>query len=245
MNTNKNRFNKNYFEPNKFEPNGFEPNEFEQTAWKKGKYVCGIDEVGRGCLSGPVVTCACILPQGTENKLLRDSKKMTKEQRENAFVWIKKNCFFSIAISDHKKIDEINIYQATKVTMQKSLLQLLYSVPFDTNEIKFILVDAMPINIPLLPKTSLHHFPKGETYSTSIAAASIVAKVFRDDLMKKLEKVFPKFKFGENKGYGTSKHVEIIKKESTTIIHRKTFLKSLILQTPYVSKQSDIFKNHD
>ena len=240
MNIIKNHINKNYFEPNKFEPN-----EFEQTAWKEGKYVCGIDEVGRGCLAGPVVTCACILPQKTENKLLRDSKTMTKEQREKAFTWIKKNCFFSIAISDHKKIDKINIYQATKVTMQKSLLQLLYSVPFDTNNIKFILVDAMPINIPFLPKTSLHHFPKGETYSTSIAAASIVAKVFRDKLMEKLELVFPKFKFGENKGYGTSKHTDIIKKEKITIIHRKTFLKSLILQTPYLSKQGDIFKNNN
>lgn len=232
MNIIKNLFNKNYFEPNSF----------EQRAWEEGKYVCGIDEVGRGCLAGPVVTCACILPQKTENKLLRDSKIMTKEQREKAFVWIKKNCFFSIAISDHKKIDEINIYQATKVTMQKSLLQLLYSVPFDTNRIKFVLVDAMPLNIPFLTKTSLHHFPKGEKYSISIAAASIVAKVFRDDLMKKLELVFPIFKFGENKGYGTSKHTDIIKKKNTTIIHRKSFLKNLIPKSTYLSKQSNIFK---
>ncbi len=223
----------NSFKQNSFKQNSFEPNFYEETAWDNGKYVCGIDEVGRGCLAGPVVTCACILPQNTENKLqgssqlIRDSKLMTKEQREQAFTWIKKNCFYSIAISDHKKIDQINIYQATKITMQKSLLQLLNSIPFNTNKVEFVLIDAMPLNISLLPQATFYHFPKGETYSTSIAAASIVAKVFRDDLMTKLEKVFPKFKFGENKGYGTGKHVDIIKKESTTIIHRKSFLNKI------------------
>lgn len=220
-------------------------NFFENNAWQNNNYVCGIDEVGRGCLAGPVVTAACILPQNTKNELLQDSKILTKEKREKAFVWIQKNCFYSIAISDHKKIDEINIYQATKITMQKSLLQLLNIIPFNINEIEFILTDAMPLDTSIIKikkiNASFHHFPKGETYSTTIAAASIVAKIFRDNLMSKLQNVFPKFNFEENKGYGTTQHVNIIKNEGTTIIHRKSFLNKIPSPQKNNEKQNNLF----
>jgi ribonuclease HII len=218
-------------------------NLFEKIAWNKNKYVCGIDEVGRGCLAGPVVTTACIIPINTTNKILRDSKLMTEEQRNEAFLWIKNNCFYSISILDHNSIDQLNIYQATKIAMQKSLLQLIHVMPFDINKIEYILTDAMPISWPLKtnPNINIESFPKGETYSTSIAAASIVAKVFRDNLMKKLQNCFPMFKFQENKGYGTSQHVNIIKKEGISIIHRNSFLNKIPTPNKIKEKQACLF----
>ncbi|MBD3273578.1 ribonuclease HII [Candidatus Dependentiae bacterium] len=222
--------------------NYFKQNYFEKTAWNNNKYVCGIDEVGRGCLAGPIVTCACILPKNLNFAQIKDSKVLTKEQREKAFFWIKKNCFFSISIYDHKKIDKINIYQATKVSMQKSLLQLLNIIPFDKNKIEFVLTDAMPIKLPKNFNSNFFYFTKGEKYSQSIAAASIAAKVFRDNLLSNLEKIFPKFKFSENKGYGTNKHIKIINQIDTSIIHRKTFCKNILTpQNIIKTKQTSLF----
>lgn len=203
-------------------------NLFEKIAWGKNKYVCGIDEVGRGCLAGPVVTAACVIPINTSNNILKDSKLMTKEQRNKAFLWIKKNCFYSISILDHNSIDQLNIYQATRISMQKSLLQLLNIIPFKISEIEYILTDAMPISWPLKKNNvDIKYFSKGETYSSSIATASIVAKVFRDNLMEKLQNNFPKFKFQKNKGYGTTEHINVIKKEGISIIHRNSFLNKI------------------
>lgn len=218
-------------------------NLFENLAWTKNKYVCGIDEVGRGCLAGPVVTAACIIPLNTNNQILRDSKVMSEEQRLEAYLWIKENCFYSISILDHNSIDKLNIYQATKVSMQKSLLQLLNAIPFKINDIQYVLTDAMPISWPFHNKIGIDikYFPKGETYSTSIAAASIIAKIFRDDLMKKLQNSFPKFKFEENKGYGTSKHVDIIKNEGISIIHRQSFLSKIPTPKKVNEKQASLF----
>ena len=115
---------------NKKLTHNFPKNHFETISWQQKKFVCGIDEVGRGCFAGPLVTCAAILPIDVEHlyaqhKLLRDSKKLDEKQREQAYEWLVKNCFYSIAISNNRIIDNINIYQATLLTMKKAFLQVL------------------------------------------------------------------------------------------------------------------------
>lgn len=219
-------------------------NIYENNSWKKKKYVCGLDEVGRGCLAGPVVTAACILPLKSDSKLLKDSKLLSKEQRDKAFSWIEKNAYFSIGISDHKKIDRLNIYQTTKITMEKSLLQLLNIIPFNINEIEYVLSDAMPLDKNLFTQNKdieFHHFPKGEKYSITIAAASIIAKVFRDNLMQKIENIFPAYNLKANKGYSTNDHMEALKNNGPTIIHRKSFLSKIPTKTKKIETQSSLF----
>lgn len=212
MNNVKKKFNKNFF---------------EKDAWQNSCYVCGIDEVGRGCLAGPLVTSTVILPQGTNFRLLKDSKTMTKEEREKAFSWITQNCIYSTAIISHRLIDKLNIYQSTLLTMKKSLLQILQSIPYEHEKIKYVLIDAMPVslnNLDLYKNINIKFFNKGESYSSTIAAASIVAKVTRDRLMKKISKVFPQFNFCENKGYGTADHLKTLNEVGPSIIHRTSFI---------------------
>ncbi len=214
-------------------------NFYENKAWEKNKLVCGIDEVGRGCLAGPVVAAACILPVNTKSKVLKDSKVMTSIQREDAFSWIEKNCVYSVAIFDHKKIDKFNIYQTTKFVMNKALLQVALQQKINLLDLEYILVDAMPLILnDVFVNSKFFHFPKGETYSTSIAAASIVAKVFRDNLMNRIDKIFPDFDFKINKGYGTGNHLDVIKKVGISIIHRKSFLSKIIKKN--ISKSNEI-----
>jgi ribonuclease HII len=203
---------------------------FEKAAWEKDCFVCGIDEVGRGCLAGPLVVAACILPQNTNYLLLKDSKIMTAEEREKAFVWIAKNCFYSTAIVSPSVIDKINIYQATIHAMRKAFMQLIETLPFDYAKLKYLLIDAVPL---MFEKCYLHrdleiyNFPKGETISTSIAAASIVAKVFRDKLMDDLAVIIPQFGFESHKGYGTKQHMQALKQHGSSILHRESFLSGL------------------
>ncbi len=219
-------------------------NFFENLAWKFYFYACGIDEVGRGCLAGPLVTSAVILPQNTEYKLLKDSKILNEQEREAAFEWIIKNCFYSTAITCHKKIDKINIYQATLQTMKKALLQLLQSAPIDINQIKYVLVDAMPLslkNLNCYNNIQIKFFDKGETLSSSIAAASIVAKVTRDRLMKKMNYIFPRFNLHEHKGYGTTNHVKVLLNLGPSIIHRKTFISKILRERSNEIRQQILF----
>jgi ribonuclease HII len=218
-------------------------NFYENLAWQKSLYCCGIDEVGRGCLAGPLVTAAAILPINTDYKLLKDSKVLTEAQRNKAFEWIQKNCFYSVAISSHKKIDTVNIYQATLQTMKKSLLQLMHTLPFNAEKLKYVLIDAMPLRLdPIFCHKDLEfaHFNYGETISSSIAAASIVAKVTRDRLMERIANNFPSFNFEEHKGYGTKKHQEILNKNGATILHRRSFLGS-VLKRGEGEKQGNLF----
>ena len=104
-------------------------NFFEQKAWQKSQYICGIDEVGRGSLAGPMLTAAVILHQNKTHPLLKDSKLLTQKEREEAYHWIIKNSFYSFALASHHTIDKINIYQATLYTMKQALLQLLHALP--------------------------------------------------------------------------------------------------------------------
>lgn len=219
-------------------------NLFEKIAWEKNLYCCGIDEVGRGCLAGPLLTACVILPINAQNNLLKDSKKLTKEQRETAYNWIIKNCFYSTAISCNQTIDKLNIYQATLKTMNQALTNIFAHNYVTVEKIKYILIDAMPLKINNFYKhenLEVLYFNYGETISQSIAAASIVAKVTRDNLMEKMDLIFPKFGLKSHKGYASNEHCNAIKNFETTIIHRKTFIKNILWDKDESTKQQNIF----
>lgn len=200
---------------------GFKKNIYEKQYWSENKLICGIDEVGRSCLAGPIVAAAAILKPGVKHILLKDSKQLTHEERDKVYKWLQKNSVYSVAIINHRIIDQINIYQATLVAMKRSLVQLLASA---ANLPSLVLVDAMPVKIDSLD-IPIYYFNYGEDHSTSIAAASILAKVTRDRLMARIDKDLPGYSFLTNKGYGTQAHVDGLKKHNKTILHRNSFLK--------------------
>jgi ribonuclease HII len=206
------------------------PGHFEATAWATNEFICGIDEVGRGCLAGPLMTAAVILPQNTSFELLQDSKMLCEADRLKAYSWIKSNAWYATGIVHHRMIDDHNIWQATLIGMKKALMHLLATAPHRPSA---IVIDAMPLklgdtgyaNIPV------HSFCKGESLSASIAAASIVAKVKRDALMKRLNILFPGYYFADHKGYATEKHTIALWSKPKSIIHRSTFATPITL--PY------------
>ncbi|MBD3231643.1 ribonuclease HII [Candidatus Dependentiae bacterium] len=204
----------------------FKKDHFEKLAWQKNKFICGIDEVGRGCLAGPLITCAAILPLNAKHKFLKDSKKLDLHQRKIAYKWLTKNCYYSIAISSNKMIDKLNIYQATLFCMKKSFIQILQIFPTQ-DLLESVCIDAMPLNLSkfdFCKSIKFHYFDKGEDKSSSIAAASIIAKVFRDKLMVKISNSFSCYNFSVNKGYGTTDHLKNLVSYKESLIHRKTFL---------------------
>jgi len=210
----------------KFKPK-FNKDYFEKQAWSTNQYICGIDEVGRGCLAGPVVVAAAILPMNTSYRGLKDSKLMTKEDRLRAFSWIQKKCYFSWAIFHHRGIDQYNIYWATLRTMRRAFIQLCSTSPILPSK---IVVDAMPLS---LRNTAYEHidvayFNYGEKKSRSIAAASIVAKVIRDELMQKVHSHIPGYSLHTHKGYSTPHHKKLVREHGPSILHRKSFLKKVI-----------------
>lgn len=198
-------------------------NLFEKTAWLEDRLVCGIDEVGRGCLAGPLVTAAVIIPAHKHMPLLKDSKVLTPEEREQAARWIIKHCWYGIGMVHNRLIDERNIWQATLIAMKRSLVQLLATSPHTPQA---ILVDAMPLDIldTSYRDIPVYYFPKGESLSTSIAAASIIAKVKRDEIMQRLDPIFPAYGFAQHKGYATKTHRDALSAQTYSIIHRQTFL---------------------
>lgn len=196
--------------------------QYETEYWAKKTIISGIDEVGRGCLAGPVVTCALILHSHCKHPLLLDSKILTENQRTLAAQWISQNSWYSFGIVDHKTIDQKNIYQATLIAMKRAYYGLL-TVNNLPQEPSLVLVDAMPLS---LPNQKVTFFTKGESKSISIAAASIMAKVMRDNLMKRLEKDFPGYDLNKNKGYGAQKHRDQLLKKGPSLIHRDTFISS-------------------
>jgi ribonuclease HII len=221
----------------------FPKNYFEKQAWQNNFYVCGIDEVGRGCLAGPIVVAAVILPQHT-NYSLKDSKILTEDERETAYKWITQKAFYSTAILSHDVIDKINIYQATLFAMKKAFIQLNEILPFKPELIKYLVIDAMPLRLDAVythSQLETHYFPYGESISKTIAAASIVAKVTRDHLMEKIDQIIPGFNLAQHKGYGTSEHIDIIKKNGISLIHRKSFLKGINKNEPELAKQQNVF----
>jgi ribonuclease HII len=180
----------------------------------------GLDEVGRGCLAGPVVSAAVILPKDFDFPIVKDSKKLSEKKRKEAFELIKEKALaYSISFVPPQTIDKINILQATMESMHNCL---------DTigMDYEHILVDG---NYFTQYKDKIHTCViKGDNTYYSIAAASILAKVSRDEYMKELHKQFPQYKWDGNKGYGSSEHIEVIKNLGITEHHRKSFLKNIL-----------------
>lgn len=184
------------------------------------KYIAGIDEAGRGPLAGPVVVASVILPADSMIEGINDSKKISESKREKLYdVILQEAVSYGIGIITQEEIDEINILQATKKGLHESIQKM---------EIKpnVILVDALTgIDTLGIPYKSII---KGDAKSYSIGAASIIAKVTRDRIMREWDKIYPEYGFAGHKGYGTAKHIEAIKKYGLTPIHRKTFCKNFI-----------------
>ncbi len=207
----------------------FNKNTFERKYWQMGQTVCGIDEVGRGCLAGPLVTAAVILPIGKISPLLKDSKLLTESQRLKAAAWITKHCIYGIGIVHHRLIDTHNIWHATLIAMRRALTHVAAAAK---NSPGAILIDAMPLSLAgtSFHAIPVHHFPKGESWSSSIAAASIIAKVKRDEMMNKLDALFPGYHWSNNKGYGTKNHLNSLAQGQPSIIHRTSFKPKSLLK---------------
>ena len=192
--------------------------EFEYK-YSEYEYICGIDEVGRGPLAGPVMAAAVILPKDTEILYLNDSKKLSEKKREELYdIIMEKALAVGVGIAEKDVIDDINILNATYVAMRDAISKLKIKPDL-------LLVDAVHI-----PETDIKQvgIVKGDARSISIAAASIIAKVTRDRLMCELDKKYPGYDFASNKGYGTATHINALKTIGPCEIHRKTFIKNLI-----------------
>ena len=195
--------------------------EYEKKALEQGfKSICGIDEAGRGPLAGPVFAAAVILPVGLEIEGLNDSKKLSEKKRESLFdVIISNASAYSVAYADHAEIDEINILNATFLAMTRAVNGL--KIPAD-----FALVDGN--RVPKGLSVPCETIVKGDGISASIAAASILAKVSRDRVMKKADEIYPEYMFAKHKGYPTALHRELVNKYGPCPIHRLTFLNKVL-----------------
>ncbi|WP_281725950.1 ribonuclease HII [Lachnoclostridium phocaeense] len=190
--------------------------EKEYAAWGA---ICGIDEAGRGPLAGPVVAGAVILPKDEKILYVNDSKKLSEKKREMLYDEIMDRALaVGVGIVGPERIDEINILQATYEAMRMAVAQLKVQPDI-------LLNDAVSI-----PDLKVHQVPivKGDAKSVSIAAASIIAKVTRDRLMREYGQVFPEYEFASNKGYGTKSHIEALKTYGPTPIHRRTFIQHFV-----------------
>ena len=192
--------------------------EVEKDLYSKGfKNICGIDEAGRGPLAGPVVVAGVIMPQDSMIEGINDSKKVTEKRREKLYDVIKEEAIsYSIAVIDHHVIDDINILNATKQGVTEVV---------DGLDVKpdLIIVDALThINTRGIPYEPII---KGDAKCYNIAAASILAKVTRDRIMRQWDEIYPQYGFSSHKGYGTAKHIAAIKEYGLCPIHRLTFTK--------------------
>ena len=187
---------------------------FEKRAWDSGaKLVAGVDEVGRGSLFGPVVAAAVILEPGYRIRGLRDSKLLLQADREKLAPRIREHAIaFSVAAVDVSRIDQINIYHASKLAMRLAVEQL-------TTRPDHLLIDAMKIDFDC-PQTPIIH---GDALSISIAAASILAKVERDAMIRAWDPVYPEYGLASNKGYSTPKHKKVLRELGPTPLHRQSF----------------------
>jgi ribonuclease HII len=188
--------------------------EYENKLYNKGiKYIGGVDEVGRGPLVGPVVTACVVLPKNYKLEGLTDSKKLTPKKRDKFYDIIMHDAIsVSIGMKDAKIIDEVNIYEATKLAMMDAINGL-------NKKPEHVLIDAMPLDISIAHTSII----KGDAKSLSIAAASVIAKVTRDRMMDELGIKYPMYNYKKNKGYPTKEHIEAINKYGIIEGYRKTF----------------------
>lgn len=192
--------------------------EFERK-YSDYKFICGIDEVGRGPLAGPVVAGAVILPKDCDILYINDSKKLSAKKREELYeVIMEKAVCAKTAVVSPKVIDEINILQATYEAMRQAIANLSIKP-------ELLLNDAV-----MIPGVDIKQVPiiKGDAKSISIGAASIMAKVYRDHMMEEYDKVFPGYDFASNKGYGSKEHIEALHRLGPCPIHRCSFLKNIL-----------------
>lgn len=189
---------------------------YEKELYNKNiNYIGGVDEVGRGPLIGPVVAACVVLPKDFELQGLTDSKKLTEKKRNMFCEYIKEHALcWKVGIICPEKIDEVNIYEATKLAMKSAIEQVSKEI-----DLEHVLIDAMPLELDI-PTTSII---KGDSKSISIAAASVVAKVTRDEMMYELDRKYPNYGFGSHKGYPTKKHLDAIEKYGLIEGYRKTY----------------------
>lgn len=189
--------------------------EYEDKYAEEGmNYIVGIDEAGRGPLAGPLVVAGVILPPGYKNDNINDSKQISDKKRRELFEIIKQDALeIKINVVDVETIDELNIYEATKKGMEEIIRRI--DLKYDA-----VFVDAMPLSDVKKPVLSLI---KGDQLSISIAAASIIAKVTRDDIMIELDKEYPYYDLINNKGYGSKKHMLALEEFGATPIHRRSY----------------------
>ncbi len=193
--------------------------EYERKHYDLGaKYVAGVDEVGRGPLCGPVVCCAVIMPKDDIVEGVDDSKKLSEKKREKLYdILLSKAVAVKICQIDNEEIDEINILNATKKCMKQCVEGL--DIRPDV-----VLIDAVKIDTDIPTEEII----KGDAKSYSIGAASIIAKVYRDRLMKEYAEKYPEYDLASNKGYGTKKHIDAVKEFGPCPIHRRTFIKNFL-----------------
>ena len=194
---------------------------YERELIQKGiKVIAGVDEVGRGPLVGNVVAACVVLPLNYQLEGLTDSKKLSAKKREQFYDILMKDALaIGIGEISPKVIDEVNIYQATKLAMKEAIEKANEQL-----KLEYILIDAMPLELEI-PTTSII---KGDSKSLSIAAASVIAKVTRDRIMREWDKIYPQYGFSSHKGYGTAKHIAALKEYGPCPIHRKSFIKHFV-----------------
>lgn len=196
--------------------------EYERKFIAQGKaFIAGVDEAGRGPLAGPVVAACAVMPlrEGQLIDGVDDSKLLSEAKREKLFELIKEKAIeYTISVIDNREIDEINILNATKRCMKSCLEQL-------SSRSEIVLVDAVKLeSSPFVTLPIVH----GDALSYSIAAASILAKVYRDRLMREYDRQYPEYGFAKHKGYGTRAHIEALKKFGACPLHRRTFIKNFV-----------------
>lgn len=189
---------------------------YENELYEQGiEYIGGVDEVGRGPLIGPVVAACVVLPKNFKLEGLNDSKKLSEKKRDIFYDYIKENALaYGLGIISPEKIDEVNIYEATKLAMKEAINEVKKQI-----NVEHILIDAMPLELDINTTSII----KGDAKSISIAAASVIAKVTRDRMMYELDEKYPEYGFKSHKGYPTKKHVEALNKFGLIEGYRKTY----------------------
>ena len=188
--------------------------QYEQAAYDKGyQVIAGCDEAGRGPMAGPLTVAACVFNPGYYDERINDSKQLSEKKREALYDLIIENAkAYSIIVIDEKKVDELNVYEASR----QGMIEAVKTLGIDVD---YVLTDAMPLRNEMAHEAII----KGDAKSISIAAASILAKVTRDRLMKQYDEMYPEYNFKKHKGYPTKEHKELLKKYGPCKIHRRSF----------------------